>query len=174
LQRTTEAELTDILRIYGEEPEARRIARALVRERTRRSISTTSELAEVVRGAKRRPRRGPRGGERLDPATLTFQALRIAVNQELDELERLLDSALALLERDGRLVVISYHSLEDRIVKHRMRDAARGEADPVTGRTRSETRVLEVLTRKPVVPSAEEIARNPRSRSARLRAARRL
>jgi 16S rRNA (cytosine1402-N4)-methyltransferase len=175
LQRMTEAELTDILRTYGEEPEARRIARALVAARARRPIETTRELAEVVRGAKRRPRGGHGGrGERLDPATLTFQALRIAVNQELDQLESLIASAMALLERDGRLVVISYHSLEDRIVKHRLREAARGETDPITGRTRSETRVLEVLTKKPVVPSAEEVARNPRSRSARLRAARRL
>jgi len=86
----------------------------------------------------------------------------------------MLDQAVRMLDTDGRLVVISYHSLEDRIVKNRLRDLARGQVDPVTGRTLSETRVLEVLTRKPVRPTLAEIEANPRSRSARLRAARRL
>jgi len=169
VHRLTEAELETIFRTLGEEPESRRVARAVVEARASRPLETTSELAEVVRSAKRR-----RGPDRIDPATRVFQALRIAVNDELAAVSELLDGAVALLERDGRLVVISYHSLEDRIVKNRMRDLARGEVDPVTGRTRSETRVLEVLTRKPITPSVEEIARNPRSRSARLRAARRL
>lgn len=167
----TEAELTKIFREYGEEPEARRIARAIVRERQERAIETTAELAEIVRGAKRH-RRGAR--ERIDPATRAFQALRIAVNDELGALEETLDQAVRALDRDGRLVVISYHSLEDRIVKNRFRDLARGEVDPVTGRTVSESRALEVLTKRPVTPSEAEIERNPRSRSARLRAARRL
>jgi len=168
LNRSTEAELTTIFRQLGEEPEARRVARAVVAARRDGPIETTGELAEVVRHAKRaRP-------ARIDPATRVFQALRIAVNRELDSLAELLDCAVDLLDRDGRLVVISYHSLEDRIVKNRLRDLARGESDPVTGRTRSETRVLELLTRKPVAPSAGEIAANPRARSARLRAARRL
>jgi 16S rRNA (cytosine1402-N4)-methyltransferase len=166
----TEAELETIFRSYGEEPEARRVARAVVAARSREPIETTSQLAEIVRGAKR----SRRGRERIDPATRVFQALRIEVNQELEALEGLIESAVELLDRDGRLVVISYHSLEDRIVKHGLRAGARGEVDPVTGRTRSETRVLELLTRKPVMPSAAEIAENPRSRSARLRAARRL
>ncbi len=170
VNRSTEAELETIFREYGEEPDARRVARAIVGSRARRPFSTTDELAEVVRGA----RRQRRGHERIDPATRVFQALRIAVNDELDAVERLIGSAVELLERDGRLVVISYHSLEDRVVKHRMRELARGEVDPVTGRTRSETRVLEVLTKKPITPSADEVERNPRSRSARLRAARRL
>ena len=91
-----------------------------------------------------------------------------------DELSEMLDQAVRLIDRDGRLVVISYHSLEDRIVKNRFRDLDRGEIDPITGRTLSETRVLEVLTRKPVRPSDSEVEANPRSRSARLRAARRL
>jgi len=170
ISRMTEAELETIFRSYGEEPDARRVARAVARVRRERPIETTGELAEIVRSAKRRYP----GGSRVDPATRVFQALRIEVNRELEALAGLLDSAVEMLDRDGRLVIISYHSLEDRMVKNRMRDLARGESDPVTGRTRSETQVLELLTRKPVVPSAEEIERNPRSRSARLRAARRL
>jgi 16S rRNA (cytosine1402-N4)-methyltransferase len=169
LNRMTEAELTTLFHEYGEEPEARRVARAVISARARKPLETTSELADLVRRTKRAPR-----GAKLDPATLVFQALRIAVNDELGQLAELLDRATALLDRDGRLVVISYHSLEDRAVKHHFRALAKGEVDPITGRTRSETRVLEVLTRKPVTPSAAELARNPRARSARLRAARRL
>ena len=174
LNRMTEAELTRLFRESGEEPQARRVARTIVRERAQAPISTTIELASLVRRAKRG--RGGRGGDRdrIDPATLVFQALRIEVNDELSALSEMLERATALLERDGRLVVISYHSLEDRIVKNRFRDLARGEVDPVTGRTRSETRVLEVLTRKPIAPATPELVRNPRSRSARLRAARRI
>ena len=170
VNRSTEAELTEIFRQYGEEPEARRVARAIVREREERPIETTRVLAEIVRRAKR----SPRGEARIDPATRVFQALRIAVNEELDAVSEMLDQAVRMLDTDGRLVVISYHSLEDRIVKNRMRDLARGQVDPVTGRTLSETRVLDVLTRKPVRPTPAEIDANPRSRSARLRAARRL
>jgi 16S rRNA (cytosine1402-N4)-methyltransferase len=103
-----------------------------------------------------------------------FQAIRIEVNKELAGLESLLDQAVRLLRRDGRLVVISYHSLEDRIVKNKLRDLARGEVDQITGRPRSETQVIEVLTKRPVRPGEVEIAANPRARSARLRAARRL
>jgi 16S rRNA (cytosine1402-N4)-methyltransferase len=168
VNRVTEAELETILRSYGEEPEARRVARAVVAARETAPITTTGELAEVVRRAKRARE------TRIDPATRAFQALRIAVNRELEQLAELLDRAVGLLEQDGRLVVISYHSLEDRVVKNRLRDLARGEVDPVTGRTRTETQVLELLTKKPVVPSAAEVAANPRARSARLRAARRL
>jgi 16S rRNA (cytosine1402-N4)-methyltransferase len=170
LNRSTEAELTEIFRQYGEEPEAKRVARAIVRERAERPIETTRVLAEIVRRAKR----SPRGEARIDPATRVFQALRIAVNEELDAVSEMLDQAVRMLDTDGRLVVISYHSLEDRIVKNRLRDLARGQVDPVTGRTLSETRVLDVLTRKPVRPTPAEIDANPRSRSARLRAARRL
>jgi len=170
VNKCTEGELTDIFRNYGEEPEARRVARAIVESREQSPIDTTGALADLVRRSKRsRP-----GGERLDPATRVFQALRIAVNEELDAIGELLDQAVRMLDRDGRLVVLSYHSLEDRIVKNRFRDLARGAVDPVTGRTLSETRVLEVLTKKPVRPSEEEVESNPRSRSARLRAARRL
>jgi 16S rRNA (cytosine1402-N4)-methyltransferase len=170
VHESSEAELTEIFSSYGEEPEARRVARAVVAERERAPIETTTALAEVVRRAKRvRP-----GESRTDPATRVFQALRIAVNEELDQISELVDQAVRLLDRDGRLVVISYHSLEDRIVKNRLRDLGRGEVDPVTGRTLSETRVLEVLTRKPVRPTPAEVEANPRARSARLRAARRL
>jgi 16S rRNA (cytosine1402-N4)-methyltransferase len=167
---STEGELTDIFRKYGEEPEARRVAKAVAGAAQRGELDSTRALAAVVRRAKR----APRGEERIDPATRVFQALRIAVNDELSALEEMLDQAIRLLERGGRLVVISYHSLEDRIVKNRMRDAARGQVDQVTGRTLSETRVLDVLTKKPVRPTPAEIESNPRSRSARLRAARRL
>jgi len=167
-----EAELERIFREYGEEWKARRIVRAIVKRRRERPFETTLELQRVVQRAKRGGRSV--GREVIDPATRVFQALRIEVNQELSGLERLLDQAVRLLETDGRLVMISYHSLEDRIVKNRLRDLARGEVDEVTGRPRSETRLLEVLTRKPIRPGAEEVAANPRSRSGRLRAARRL
>ena len=171
-----EGELTRVLRQYGEEPQARRIARAIVERRAVSPLATTRELREVVETVKRPAGGGRRFGapERIDPATRVFQALRIEVNAELAGLARLLDSAIDLLEREGRLVVISYHSLEDRLVKRRLREAARGEVDTVTGRPLAETQLLEVLTRKPLRPSEEEIAANPRSRSAKLRAARRL
>jgi len=170
VNEATEGELETILREYGEEPEARRVARAVVRARSTQPIDTTRQLAEVVRGAKR----PVHGEERIDPATRAFQALRIAVNEELDAVGELLEQAIRLLDTGGRLVVISYHSLEDRIVKNRFRDAARGEVDPVTGRTLVETRILEVLTKKPLRPTEAEVGANPRARSARLRAARRL
>lgn len=167
----TEENLEEIFREFGEEPEARRVARAIGTERRTSPIDTTVALANVVRRAKRS---GRGGGERIDPATRVFQALRLAVNEELQAAEELLDQAVRLLDSDGRLVIISFHSLEDRIVKNRFRNLARGEVDQTTGRTHSETRVLEVLTKKPVRPTDAEVQFNPRSRSARLRAARRL
>jgi 16S rRNA (cytosine1402-N4)-methyltransferase len=168
---TAEGELEKIIRDYGEERQARRIARAIVRAREEKPIETTGELKALIARVK-----GPRAAreERIDPATRVFQALRIAVNQELAGLARFIEEAVDMLETDGRLVVISYHSLEDRIVKNTLRDLARGEVDPVTGRSRSESQLIEVLTKKPVRPSEEEVAFNPRARSARLRAARRL
>lgn len=169
-----EADLARIFREYGEERQARRIARAVVEARRDEPVETTGDLRRIILGAKggRSGRRSKREG-RVDPATRTFQALRIEVNRELAELERFLDEAVRLLETDGRLVVISYHSLEDRIVKNTLRDLARGEVDQVTGRPHAETRVIEVLTKKPVTPSPREIEANPRSRSAKLRAGRR-
>jgi 16S rRNA (cytosine1402-N4)-methyltransferase len=171
VNETSEGELETIFRDYGEERHARRIARAIARARTAKPIATTGELKALIDAAK-----GPRAirEERIDPATRVFQALRIAVNQELAGLERCIEEAVQLLETGGRLVVISYHSLEDRIVKSTLRDLARGEVDPVTGRSRSETQLIEVLTRKPLRPTESEVDLNPRSRSAKLRAARRL
>ncbi len=164
-----EDELVKIFSEYGEERHSRRVARAIDRARLEKPIETTGELRQVIERAKPNV-----GRQRIHPATKVFQALRIEVNQELEQLRSLLDQSVRMLERDGRLVVISYHSLEDRMVKHTLRDLATGEIEPVTGRPRAETRVIEVLTRKPVRPTPEEVAANPRSRSARLRAARRL
>lgn len=161
-----EEELTRMLRENGEERDARRIARAIV---AARPIVTTSQLREVVTRAKRVVR-----GVRIDPATLVFQALRIEVNEELDALDSMLEQATRCLALEGRLVVISYHSLEDRRVKNHLRDLARGVPHPVTGAPLAETKILELLTRKPQRPSANEIAANSRSRSAVLRAARRI
>jgi 16S rRNA (cytosine1402-N4)-methyltransferase len=166
----TEENLEEIFREFGERPEARRGSCHRYRAPFG-PIDTTVALANVVRRAKRS---GRGGGERIDPATRVFQALRLAVNEELQAAEELLDQAVRLLDSDGRLVIISFHSLEDRIVKNRFRNLARGEVDQTTGRTHSETRVLEVLTKKPVRPTDAEVQFNPRSRSARLRAARRL
>jgi 16S rRNA (cytosine1402-N4)-methyltransferase len=150
-----EDELVRVLREYGEERHARRVARAIVRARQRKPFETTEELAAVVAGAVPRRRGGPH------PARRTFQAIRIEVNRELEELEASLPQARELLAPGGRLVAISYHSLEDRRVKRFLVDEQR------TGR-------MKVLTRKPVRPSAREAARNPRARAAKLRAAERL
>jgi 16S rRNA (cytosine1402-N4)-methyltransferase len=167
-----EAQLEKIIREYGEERQARRIARAIARRREEEPIETTSELRDIVAGTLRRGGGRPRG--RIDPATRVFQAIRIEVNRELIGLDTFLDQAVRLLNQEGRLVVISYHSLEDRIVKNRLRDLARGEIDEITGRPHSETQVIEVLTKRPVRPGALEVAMNPRARSGRLRAARRI
>jgi 16S rRNA (cytosine1402-N4)-methyltransferase len=171
VNQRSEGELENIFREYGEERQARRIARAIARARTESPFETTGQLRKLIAEVK-----GPRAAreEKIDPATRVFQALRIEVNQELAGLEAFIQEAVNLLETDGRLVVISYHSLEDRIVKNTLRDLARGDVDPVTGRPHSETQLIEVLTRKPVRPAEEEIALNPRSRSAKMRAARRL
>lgn len=164
-----EAELTRVLRDFGEERRAHRLARALVNRRRKRPFETTLELREVAHQVLGASRPG-----RIDPATRMFQALRIEVNQELAGLEEFLSKSLSMLESGGRLVVISYHSLEDRMVKSALRQASRGEVDPITGRPQAETRLIEVLTKKPLRPTADEVTYNPRSRSARLRAARRL
>lgn len=163
----SEAQLADIIREYGEERFARRIARAIV---ARRPIARTGELAEIVRAAV--PHRDPSG---IDPATRTFQALRIAVNDELGELDRGLAAAEQVLETGGRLAVVSFHSLEDRRVKDFLK--RRSGVAPKGSRHLPATVAPEpsfrLLTRKPIEPSAAELQRNPRARSARLRAAER-
>jgi 16S rRNA (cytosine1402-N4)-methyltransferase len=158
IRQSSESELTGVIGEYGEERHARRVARAIVRARERAPIDTTGQLAELVRRAIPR-----RGWSRIDPATRTFQAIRIWVNQELEGLERFLVRLLRRLATGGRAAVIAFHSLEDRIVKHTFRSLE--QAGDVPAR---------VLTKKPIVPTEEEIARNPRARSAKLRAIERL
>lgn len=170
LESYSQHQLAEVFRRYGEERDARRIARAVVERRREAPLRTTDELKALIH----RVKGGHRREGRVDPATRVFQALRIEVNRELAELDTMLDQAISLLQPEGRLVVLSYHSLEDRLVKNRFRDRARGEVDPVTGRPREETRLIEVLTRRPARPRAEETQTNPRARSARLRAARRI
>jgi 16S rRNA (cytosine1402-N4)-methyltransferase len=148
-----EEELANMIYEFGEERRSRRIARAIVRARP---IQTTAELARVVSAAA-----PPMKGDKIHPATRTFQALRIRVNDELGEIQTLLRSAESLLKKEGRLVLISFHSLEDRLVKDALRDAGRAK-------------VFEVLTKKPVVAGEQETQRNPRARSAKLRAARKI
>jgi 16S rRNA (cytosine1402-N4)-methyltransferase len=147
-----ERELADVIYEFGEERRSRRIARAIVRSRP---IRTTKQLVEVISTAARSMKH-----ERIHPATRTFQALRIFVNRELDDLKALLEAAPRVLKPGGRLVVISFHSLEDRIVK----DALRSGKD----------KYFRLLTKKPLIASEDEIERNPRSRSAKMRAAERL
>jgi 16S rRNA (cytosine1402-N4)-methyltransferase len=154
LNTASEAELVQILSEFGEEPRARRVARSMVRRRARAPFASTGDLVSAVTAAL-----GPTRG-RIHPATRTFQALRIAVNDELAALQRGLSAAVDLLRPGGRIAVISFHSLEDRIVKWRFR--AWAEAGQLT-----------ILTRKPVVPGAGEQRANPRARSAKLRVAER-
>ena len=170
LARASEDELTRWFRAYGELPGASRLARAIVRERARSPLRTAADLIRVSREAR------VGGGRRHHPATLVFQALRIAVNEELESLEEGLDAACDVLAPGGRLCVIAYHSLEDRIVKNTFRREERGcvcpPRDPICTCGRKPR--LRRLTRRPVRPSAEELRTNPRARSARLRAAERL
>jgi 16S rRNA (cytosine1402-N4)-methyltransferase len=156
--RASEREIADAIFQYGDERFSRRIARAIVAARAEAPVNTTGRLASIVRRAV--PRRGP---ARIDPATRTFQALRIWVNRELEGLDRFLESAARRLRAAARIVVIAFHSLEDRIVKHTLRALERSADAPVR-----------VLTKKPVVPSDKEVQQNPRARSAKLRAAERV
>jgi len=164
--------LAALFRRHGEEPHARRIARAIVAARTRRVIATPAQLAEIIAAASP----PPRGRRRIHPATRVFQALRIEVNRELETLPAALEACLELLAPEGRLCVISYHSLEDRIVKRFMARERQGCICPpqipvcVCGRAPRLARVGP----QPQLPTPEEVAHNPRARSARLRAARRL
>jgi 16S rRNA (cytosine1402-N4)-methyltransferase len=174
-----EADLADLLYQFGEERLSRRIARAIVAARALAPIETTSRLAAIIRGVV------PKDGSGVDPATRSFQALRIRVNDELGEIERALARAVSLLDAGGRLVVVSFHSLEDRLVKrfmtqvtgrspapsrHDPRSLARGPLGRGTGAAAS----FRLLTAKAVRPGTAEIAENPRARSARLRAIERI
>ncbi len=149
-----EREIERILREYGEERFSRKIARALIVTRSRKRVDTCSELANIIEGVY-----GGRG--RVHPATKTFQALRIAVNRELEQLKAGLDAAVRMLKKGGRLCVITYHSLEDRIAKHFLAE-------------NSKRGLLSIITKKPRTPSREETRTNPSSRSAKLRAAERI
>ncbi|HKE00034.1 MAG TPA: 16S rRNA (cytosine(1402)-N(4))-methyltransferase RsmH [Planctomycetota bacterium] len=154
VNRLPEKQLADVLYELGEERASRRVARAIVDARRRARIERTTELAEIVRRAVPFSRADAR---RIHPATRTFQALRIAVNGELEELELGLDQALARLRPGGRIAVLAYHSLEDRIVKTRLR--------------RAQEEGFRLVTRRPLRPDDVEVAENPRARSARLRVA---
>ena len=167
-----ERELADVIYNYGEERLSRRVARSIVEERKKERITRTLQLADIVRKAV------PRSGDGLDPATRTFQALRIHVNDELGELRRALEAAEALLAPQGRLAIVSFHSLEDRVVKEFLRSRSglssglsrhlpandHAEKDPT----------FQILTKKPQAPGESEIAANPRARSAKLRVAERI
>jgi 16S rRNA (cytosine1402-N4)-methyltransferase len=165
----TERDLVQIFKRYGEERYARQIAKAIGRERRRRPIERTGELVEIIRAAIPAPARFGDG----HPAKRVFQALRIAVNDELGELEHALPAAFEMLRPGGRLAVISFHSLEDRLVKHFMREKERGCVCPpdfpvcVCGHEPE----LRALNRRPIRPSSRETAANPRAASARLRVA---
>ncbi|HBN22286.1 MAG TPA: 16S rRNA (cytosine(1402)-N(4))-methyltransferase [Holosporales bacterium] len=164
-----ESELADLIYLYGEEKKSRVVAKAIVMDRKEKPFETTSELAGLLR------RIIPKSKDGIDPATRTFQALRIHVNDELGQLERALDASLALLKPGGRLVVVSFHSLEDRIVKkfmvkHSKKEAVNRYVPEVLGAS-SEQPVLKLVSRKAVLPKAEEVKENPRSRSAKLRVA---
>ena len=155
LDRVDETELADLIYRFGEERRSRQVARGIVTARAQSPITTTGRLAEIVR-------RGvaARGWQRIDPATRTFQALRIWVNGELDGLELFIGTSAARLQPGGRLAVIAFHSLEDRVVKHTLRELARGDEA-----------AIKVLTKHPVIAGDAEAAVNPRARSAKLRAA---
>ena len=167
VNKYSERELADLIYQYGEERESRKIARAIVRARP---IQTTRELVAAIESV------SPRRGERVHPATRTFQALRIAVNEELTSIEEVLPQAVTALKPGGRLAVISFHSLEDRIVKDFFREHSKDRVNPPYEQIYEEERkaTLKEVNRKPIVPSDEETQNNPRARSAKLRIAEKL
>ncbi len=156
VNKTDEKALADLIYKFGEDRASRRIARFIIRHRKGEPITTTGQLAAIICKAIRRP--GEKGRTRIHPATRTFQALRIAVNNELENLEKLLGSAPELLNKKGQIAVISFHSLEDRLVKNNFKQNKKES-------------IYSDFTKKPIVPSRQEIARNPRARSAKLRIA---
>lgn len=162
VNRLGEKELANIIYEYGEERKSRRIAAAIVEQRRKSRIETTSQLAElIVKVVGFGPRSKDRKRKPIHPATRTFQALRIAVNDELGQLKRLLESAVDILKPGGLIGIISFHSLEDRIVKYNFRD-------------NKASNIYDILTKKPIIANEAEIASNPRSRSAKLRIARKV
>jgi 16S rRNA (cytosine1402-N4)-methyltransferase len=172
LGRLSEVEIARIIFEYGEERRSRRIARFIVENRERGDpVSTTRHLAELVERAV-----GPGKKRRIHPATRTFQALRIAVNRELDDLDRFVTEAVGFLEPEGRLAVISFHSLEDRIIKRTLLQlSGRCQCPPrMPACMCGAQRLVDILTRRPITPGEEEIDGNPRARSAKLRACLRL
>jgi 16S rRNA (cytosine1402-N4)-methyltransferase len=162
VNKLSERELADLIYEFGEDRQARKIARAVVRARP---VHTTRELVAAIESV------SPRRGDRLHPATRTFQALRIVVNEELDSLKEILPQAVTALRSGGRLAVISFHSLEDRIVKDFFRDQSKDLVNPPYERIYEVERkaTLKEVNRKPLLPSEDEIKNNPRARSAKLR-----
>ncbi|NVK20188.1 MAG: 16S rRNA (cytosine(1402)-N(4))-methyltransferase RsmH [Methylocystaceae bacterium] len=164
-----EKDLADIIYKYGEERHSRRVAKAIVEARKEEEITTTGQLAKIVRSVVWQAK------DKIDPATRTFQGLRIYVNDELGELERGLEAAEQILEPGGRLVVVTFHSLEDRIVKKFIKDrsgkVARGNRYMPDAGDAGPEPTFNVINRKPIAPSDEENRRNPRARSSKLRAA---
>ncbi len=163
VNRYSETQLQEIIRDLGGEPRWKRAARAIVESRKRSRITNTKQLADLLQSSLVSKTRG-----RLHPATLVFQGLRICVNRELDVLKTGLAKALKALATGGRLGVISFHSLEDRIVKEIFRSAARPLKNPMN-RKEIQSPLFKLLTKKPLVPSREEMRVNPRSRSAKMR-----
>lgn len=168
IERLSQSELADLIFRYGEEPRSRQIARAIIKSRASESIQNGVQLARVIRDAI-----GSHKGQRTHPATRTFQALRIAVNHELEHLTRGILWAVDRLAPSGRLAIISFHSLEDRIIKEQfLRLSGRCNCPPRLPECRCHPqKIIQILTRKPIYPTAEEMERNPRCRSAKLRIA---
>lgn len=168
VNQSSEKELAQIIKDFGDEPKARQIAKKIVDARNAKPITSCRELAEIVRSLYR-------GYSKTDPATRTFQAFRIAVNQELDELKIALKSSLKLLKVGGRLVVVSFHSLEDAIVKNFLKEESGlsqtfSRYQPLTSESQAQKK-FHILTKSAVSPSDEEVAANPRARSAKMRVA---
>jgi len=168
IDRVDEHERADVIYQFGEERRSRQVARAIVTARQQGRIETTARLAEIVRRAV-----AARGWQRIDPATRTFQALRIWVNRELDGLDSFIGSAASRLQPEGRMALIAFHSLEDRVVKHTLRALSRPPSpdERTPARPVTEEVLLKVLTKHPVIATDAESAANPRARSAKLRAA---
>jgi 16S rRNA (cytosine1402-N4)-methyltransferase len=168
IDRTGEEELAGVIYQFGEERRSRQVARAIVTARREAPITTTGRLAEIVRRAV-----AARGWQRIDPATRTFQALRIWVNHELEGLDSFIAAAASRLQIGGRLAVIAFHSLEDRVVKHTLRRLSGPPAldERAPAGQAAEQASLQLLTKHPIVASEAEAAANPRARSAKLRGA---